>query len=105
MKKGIIALITLVAFLGFVSAPVFADVNKGQKIFIKMMKKPCGFNGGEMAKKHTQAEWQEINDAGNLNEELLKECPNAKPLNDRYLPHVYDFLYNYASDSGNVPAC
>ncbi len=105
MKKGIIALITLVAVLGFVSTPVFADVNKGQKIFIKMMKKPCGFNGGEMAKKHTQTEWQEINDAGNLNEELLKECPNAKPLNDRYLPHVYDFLYNYASDSGNVPAC
>lgn len=104
MKK-LTVLITLALFLGFAVSPAFADVNKGQKIFIKMMKKPCGFNGGEMAKKHTQAEWEEINANGSLNEELLKQCPDAKPLNERYLPHVYDFLYNYASDSGNVPAC
>ena len=105
MKKLLSILFILVIAVGFVSAPAFADTGKGQKIFIKMMKKPCGFNGGVMAKKHTQAEWKEINDAGKLNEELLKQCPNAKPLNDRYVPHVYDFLYNYASDSGNVPAC
>ncbi len=105
MKNIVIALFALVVAVGFVSTPVFADVNKGQKIFIKMMKRPCGFNGGVMAKKHTQAEWQEINDAGKLNEELLKQCPDAKPINDKYLPHVYDFLHNYASDSGNVPAC
>ncbi len=105
MKKIVYALFVLLVAVGFVSTPVFADVNKGQKIFIKLMKKPCGLNGGEMAKKHTQEEWKAINDAGELNKELLKKCPNAKPLNDRYVPHVYDFLYNYASDSGNVPAC
>jgi hypothetical protein len=105
MKKGFFVALTLVAVLGFISSPVFADAGKGQKIFIKMMKNPCGFTGGEMAKKHTQSEWKAINDAGGLNDELLKQCPNAKPLNERYLPHVYDFLYNYASDSGNVPAC
>lgn len=105
MKRILIALFAIVVVAGFSSAPVYADVNKGQKIFIKLMKKPCGFNGGEMAKKHTQEEWQTINDAGKLNEELLKECPSAKPLSDKYVPHVYDFLHNYASDSGNVPAC
>lgn len=105
MKKLLSILFVLIIAVGFVSAPAFADVQKGQKIFIKLMKKPCGFTGGEMAKKHTQAEWKEINDAGKLNDEMLKECPTAKPLKDRYLPHVYDFLYNYASDSGNVPAC
>lgn len=90
---------------GLVTSPVFADVNKGQKIFIKIMKKPCGMNGGEMAKKHTQEEWKAIQDAGNLNEELLKQCPDAAPLKDSYVPHVYDFLYYYGSDSGNVPTC
>lgn len=105
MKKIVTILFVAVISVGFISAPSFADVNKGQKIFIKLMKKPCGFNGGEMAKKHTQAEWKEINDAGQLNEELIKQCPEAQPLKDRYVPHVYDFLYNYASDSGNVPAC
>lgn len=105
MKKLLSILFVLVIAVSFVSTPVFADAGKGQKIFIKMMKNPCGFNGGEMAKKKTQAEWKAINDAGGLNDELLKQCPNAKPLNERFLPHVYDFLYNYASDSGNVPAC
>lgn len=105
MKKTLMILIVAIVACGFVSAPVFADTNKGQKIFIKKMKKPCGMNGGEMAKTHTQAEWKAINDAGQLNEELLEKCPEAKPLKDSYVPHVYDFLHNYASDSGNVPAC
>lgn len=105
MKKYIFLIMIAVFTAGFVASPVFADVNKGQKIFIKKMKKPCGFTGGEMAKKKTQAEWKAIQDAGKLNEELLKECPDAKPLKDSFVPHVYDFLFNYASDSGNVPAC
>lgn len=105
MKKIISLIFVAIVTIGFISTPVFADTNKGQKIFIKKMKKPCGMNGGEMALKHTQEEWKAINDAGKLNEELLEKCPEAKPLKDSYVPHVYDFLYNYASDSGNVPAC
>lgn len=105
MKKTFSLLILAIVTLGFLSTPVFADANKGQKIFIKVMKQPCGMNGGQMAVKHTQEEWKAINDAGKLNEELLNFCPNAEPLKDSYVPHVYDFLHNYASDSGNVPAC
>lgn len=105
MKTILTILIVAIVSLGFASTPVFADAGKGQKIFIKKMKKPCGMNGGEMAVKHTQEEWKAIQDAGKLNEELLKQCPDAAPLKDSYVPHVYDFLYNYASDSGNVPAC
>lgn len=105
MKKVQTILILALVTLGFVSTPVFADSNKGQKIFIKVLKKPCGFTGGDMAKKHTQEEWKAIYDANMLNDEMQKECPGAKPLKKSYVPHVYDFLYNYASDSGNVPAC
>ncbi len=105
MKKMFTVLAVVFVTMGLLSAPAFADPGKGQKIFIKKMKKPCGMTGGDMAVKHTQAEWKEIQEAGKLNEELLKFCPDAKPLNDKYVPHVYDFLHNYASDSGNVPAC
>ena len=105
MKKIMIVLFVAMVSIGFASTMVYADAAKGQKIFIKKMKKPCGMTGGDMAVKHTQAEWKEINDAGKLNDEMLKFCPDAEPLKDNYLPHVYDFLYNYASDSGNVPAC
>lgn len=97
-----ILIATLVLFVG-VSAQ--ADMKKGQKIIIKKLKNDCGMNGAEIAKKHTQAEWKSINDAGNLPAEIKTICPDSKPLKDKYYPHVYDFLYNYAVDSGNVPSC
>ena len=102
MKKLLTLLFAVVVGLSFVSTASFADAGKGQKLFIKKMKKPCGFNGGVMAKKHTQDEWKAIQDAGKLNDELIKICPKAKPLKKKYVSHVYDFMYNYASDSGNV---
>jgi hypothetical protein len=89
----------------FFSTNATADIAKGQKIFIKKYKKSCGFNGGVMAKKHTQKEWKEIYDSGKLNDELLKQCPKAKEAKEKYLKHMYDFFFNYASDSGNVPSC
>ncbi|PHO09124.1 cytochrome C [Malaciobacter canalis] len=82
-----------------------ADALKGQKIIIKKLKKDCGFTGAVLAKKHTQDEWKAKFESKTLNDEILKICPKAKPLKNSYLPHVYDFLYNYASDSGNVPSC
>ena len=91
--------------LGLSSTVAQADVAKGQKIFIKKLKQSCGFTGGVMAGKHTQAEWTKIYNEGKLNDELLKHCPNAKKVKDKFLPHLYDFFHNYASDSGNVPAC
>lgn len=105
LKKFLTLLFAAVVGLSFVSTAAQAGAAKGQKLFIKKLKKPCGFNGGVMAKKHKQAEWKAINDAGKLNDEIIKMCPTAKPLKDKYIPHVYDFLYNYASDSGNVPSC
>jgi hypothetical protein len=105
LKQLLKVFIAAVVGLGILSTAAQADVGKGQKLFIKNLKKPCGFSGGVMAKKHKQAEWKAIFEAGKLNEEMAKFCPEAKPLKDKYIQDVYDFLYNYASDSGNVPSC
>ncbi|MDD2383494.1 MAG: cytochrome C [Sulfurospirillaceae bacterium] len=105
MSKILKLLFIAIVGLGFLSTSAIADASKGQKLYIKELKGPCGFDGGGMAKKHTQAEWKAIFDAGKLNAEMTKQCPSAKPLKDSYVQHVYDFLYNYASDSGNVPSC
>jgi 7-keto-8-aminopelargonate synthetase-like enzyme len=35
-----------------------ADAAKGQKLYSKKLKKACGVNGGVVAGKHTQDEWQ-----------------------------------------------
>jgi len=34
-------------------------------------------------------------------------CPSAKDkaLKEKYLPHYFDFFFEYANDSGNVPSC
>ena len=79
-----------------------ADVAKGQKLYSKKLKKACGITGAKMAQKHTQDEWESINEAGKMGEEIIKICPDVK---EKYVEHFYDFFHEYASDSGNVPSC
>jgi len=105
-----ISKIALVALLiGTMGATVAsADAGKGQKLYSKKLKKVCGFNGGVFAKKHTQDQWESIKDAGKLKAEIEKICPKVnekKALKDKYMKDYYDFFYNFASDSGNIPSC
>jgi len=101
MKK--IISITLISFVSLTSI-VSADANKGQRIYMKKMKSSCGFSGSKFAAKHTQDEWENIKKSGKFKEEILKICPNVK-VKEKYLDSVYDFSYEFASDSGNVPSC
>lgn len=86
------------------STTAMADAKKGQKLYMKKMKAACGFSGAKFAQKHTQDEWEEIHGAGKFKEEAEKICPGLN-LNEKYVDDVYDFAYEYASDSGNVPSC
>lgn len=101
-----IAKLALIALLsvGFLSATATADVKKGQKIYLKKLKARCGFSGAKFAHKHTQDEWEAINEAGKFASEVKTLCPKAK-IKEKYVSDVYDFVYEYASDSGNVPSC
>jgi len=98
--------VAVAALLGMavLSTTASADANKGKKIYMKKMKATCGFSGAKFAAKHTQAEWEAINGAGKFAEEAAKLCPGVK-LKAKYVPNVYDFAHEYASDSGNVPSC
>ena len=84
-----------------------ADVGKGQKLFTKKLKGACGVTGAVMAGKHTQGEWEEINAAGKIADEIKTICPSVKDkaLKEKYLEHYFDFFKEYGSDSGNVPSC
>jgi len=105
MKK--ITTLAMAALFGaaMLSTPLSADVNKGKKLYAKKLKKVCGFNGAEFAKKHTQAQWEAVK--GSMDKEIKKLCPAVKDsaLKSKYLKHYYDFAHKYASDSGNVPSC
>lgn len=104
MKKLLGLIMAAVFMLSMAGTSAMADVTKGQKIYLKKLKRKCGMNGAEMARKHTQAEWKTIGTDG-LEAEVKKQCPKVKRIKSRYLQHIYDFLHNYASDSGNVPSC
>jgi len=93
--------------LSVVGTTASADARKGQKLFIKKFKSDCGFNGAKFAAKHSQDEWEEIMNAGKFKDELIKICPSVKPedVKDSWIEHIYDFSYEYANDSGNVPSC
>ncbi len=101
MKKFIRFVCSCLLGLSFISSFASADVVTGQKLVIKKLKRKCGFNGFELAKRHTQKEWKQIQEDGKLGEEIKKICPKSKPLKEKYIPHIYDFLYHYASDSKN----
>ena len=90
--------------LAVLSTAASADSNKGKKVYMKKMKASCGFSGAKFATKHTQGEWEKIKGAGKFASEAAKICPGLK-LKDKYVNDVYDFSYEYASDSGNVPSC
>ena len=105
MKKVLSMAATALLITSVVSTSMMASPAKGQKIYLKKLKKTCGINGADMAGKHTQEEWEALKEAGTLEDELKKQCPNLKDVKDEYIPDLFDFLYEYGSDSGNVPSC
>ena len=102
MKPHTIITLGLVAFLGL--TPLSADIAKGKKIYMKRMKTACGFTGDKFARMHTQDEWEKLYEEGKFKEEALRICPGAK-LKKKHVPHLYEFVYEYASDSGKTPSC
>jgi len=91
--------------LSLTTTTAMADTAKGQKLYSKKLKKACGFSGAKMAAKHSQDEWEALKDG--LGAEIKTICPKVKDkaLKGKYMGHYYDFFYEYANDSGNVPSC
>lgn len=102
--KNIIKMVVALLGLAVFSTTISADVNKGQKIYLKKLKASCGFNGTQFATKHTQKEWEDIYTEGKYSDELMKICPKLQ-IDPKYVPDLYDFSYHYAKDSGNIPSC
>ena len=106
MKLSKIIMVGALA-LGLTSTALFADSVKGQKLYSKLLKDPCAMNGAKFAAKHTQEEWKQMKESGKFKSEIVKICPNVKAddLSDSVIENVYDFSFDFASDSGNVPSC
>jgi 23S rRNA pseudoU1915 N3-methylase RlmH len=101
-------LIKSIAIVSLISvSSLSADVNKGQKLYVKKLKTECKMNGAVMASKHTETEWEDLLNSNELKKEIKTICPSVseKSLKDKYIKHYYDFFKEYSSDSGNIPSC
>jgi hypothetical protein len=107
---GKFMLSTLIGF-GLLSTSVYADADKGQRIYQKKLKDVCGMTGAVFAAKHTQMEWEMAKEEGTLAEMMTEACPAGKDFFEsskfqkKYKSHMFDFVYDFASDSGNIPSC
>lgn len=109
MKKHTSVLMAVIVALGLMSTSASADIKKGQKGYLKKCKK-CHGNGTKGAAMQTQAGWEELfaNDAALIIEKhkgtKAEKFFNGKKFK-KLAPHFKDFLFQYGSDSGNVPSC
>lgn len=100
---------SLVVLVGIGVTPLSADIAKGQKWYTKMCKS-CHGNGTKGAGMHTQDEWDELFKNGGS--DIIKKHVGtaAEPYFkgesfQEKAKDIRDFLFEYGSDSGNVPAC
>jgi len=81
------------------------DAIKGKEIFVNRIKFYCDISDDRFLPIHTQDEWEAIAQAGKFKEEVLKICPKLKDIyKDKWSADLYQFVYEYASDSGNIPS-
>ena len=81
------------------------DARKGEEIFVTRIKFYCDISDDRFLPIHTQDEWEAIAQAGKFKEEVLKICPKLKDIyKDKWSADLYQFVYEYASDSGNIPS-
>jgi hypothetical protein len=84
---------------------VATDAIKGQKLFMKKLQKHCDMSAAGFAGSYSQDEWEEIVEAGQFTEIITQLCPRAKEKYQKaWSPSLYQFVYEYASDSGNIPS-
>jgi len=80
------------------------DATKGKEIFEKKIKFFCGISDDDFLPIHTQDEWEAIAQAGKFKEEIFRICPKLKKIyQDKWSANLYQFVYEYAIDSGNIP--
>ena len=107
MKK-----IILTAFSLMLAFNASADVDKGQKYYLKYLRPHFEYNGQDFAAQHLKVEWKRLfkKDSARFIKEYSKKHPESKEFleSDKFqkiAPDVKDFAMKYAADSGELASC
>jgi len=107
MKKTTkLALVALFGFAMLTTTASAGSINKGQKIYSKKIKGQCGDKtGADFAAAFKQKEWEAAFAAGKFEAKIKEFCPTLETYKEKWTPHLFEFANEYASDTGNEPAC
>lgn len=76
---------------------------KGYSIFKKYFQSSCKMSAKTFASKHTQDEWEEIEESGRFQEDITHLCPAIKESYQKeWTEELYHFFYEYAYDSDKL---
>ena len=103
-KKHITAVALLLIGIMIIPTLSMADAKKGHRIYKKKLQKKCKFAGSIFARKHTQEEWEKIDQLGLFKTETQKICPQMDlgKLNEKQWNDLYDFTYKFGI-GGEIP--
>lgn len=101
-----LAVATLLGMTVLATTANAGSINKGQKIYSKKIKGQCADKtGAEFAAAYKQKEWQDALAAGKFEAKIKEFCPAMEDYKEKWTPHLFEFANEYASDTGNEPAC
>lgn len=107
MKKIIATLSTSLLILTLLPSHSSASVALGKKIYKKKFQKKCGFTSVKFARNHTQGEWEDIYEAGNLPKEAQQICPkmDTSTIKGKYWDDIFEYVTKYALDGAAPNGC
>lgn len=107
MKKMLTLLSLALLLLSITPSYSMASVALGKKTYKKMFYKECGFSGVQFARNHTQSEWEEIYESGDLPQEAQTICPklDIATVDSKRWKDIYQYVSKYAKDGVAPNGC
>jgi len=103
MKK--LVLWPLLGFVLLCSTVEAGSIDRGQNIYSKKIKVQCeDKTGGMFAKTFKQKEWEETFKKGTFGATVKEICPGLEDYKETWTPYLFEFCYEYASDTGKEPS-
>ena len=82
------------------------SLEKGEEIYKKQLKDVCETKKAELSEHYSQDEWEAFASEGKFENAIFEICPQIEPsYNKEWSEDLYQFYYQHARDSEEIPEC
>jgi hypothetical protein len=82
------------------------SLEKGEEIYNKQLKDICETKESELSEHYSQDEWEAFASDGKFENTIFEICPQIEPsYNKEWSEDLYQFYYQNARDSEEIPEC